>query len=301
MNRVRFPLFLQTTIKKGSSMKQTVVKMVALTLALGIAGAVIGGQSVNAQQVSDPRVADLVRSGKLRVGVGITSSLTWAVKDPRTGELRGVAVDLARALASRLGVELVPVEYRSPSRVPDGLKAAAWDVGFLGVDPSRATILDFAPPHMQIDATYLVPLGSAIRKIADADQPGVRIAAMRKSVEEIVLRRIIKRAELRSVEKIGPGLSAGFDLLRAGTVDVFAAPRPGLLKLSARLPGSRVLEDRFHATFAAMAVPKGQVGRLAYISEFIEEAKASGMVQRAIERAGLRGVQVAPAGNSTTR
>jgi polar amino acid transport system substrate-binding protein len=150
---------------------------------------------------------------------------------------------------------------------------------------------------MQVEATYLVPADSSIRNIADADQPGVRIAVARKGVEEIVLSRMIKRAELRGVETI----SAGFELLRAGNVDVLAAPRPALLQSSARLPGSRVLEDRFHATFGAMAVPKGQAGRLAYISEFIEEAKASGLVRQAIERAGVRGVQVAPAGNPSTR
>jgi hypothetical protein len=33
---------------------------------------------------------------------------------------------------------------------------------------------------------------------------------------------------------------------------------------------------------------------LAYISEFLEAAKASGLVQRAIERAGEHGMEVAP-------
>jgi polar amino acid transport system substrate-binding protein len=270
--------------------------MLALTLVLGIAVGVLEAQIANAQQVPDPRVADLVQAGRVRVGVGVVSA-HWAIKDPMTGELKGVAIDLARAFAARLGIEFVPVEYPSPSRVPDGLKVGAWDVGFLGIDPSRATVVEFAPPHMQVDATYLVPADSSIRNIADADQPGVRIAVARKGVEEIVLSRMIKRAELRGVETI----SAGFDLLRAGNVDVLAAPRPALLQSSARLPGSRVLEDRFHATFGAMAVPKGQAGRLAYISEFIEEAKASGLVQQAIERAGLRGVQVAPAGTPSTQ
>ena len=270
--------------------------MSAVTLVFGIAVGVVGPQNLYAQQAPDPRVADLVQAGRIRVGLGVVAP-HWAVKDPATGELRGVAVDLAHALAARLGIEFVPVEYPSPSRVPDGLKVGAWDVGFLGVDSSRATVVDFAPPHMQVEATYLVPADSSIRNIADADQPGVRIAVARKGVEEIVLSRTIKRAELRGVETI----SAGFDLLRAGNVDVLAAPRPALLQSSARLPGSRVLEDRFHATFGAMAVPKGQAGRLAYISEFIEEAKASGLVQRAIERAGVRGVQVAPAGNPSTQ
>jgi polar amino acid transport system substrate-binding protein len=270
--------------------------MLALNLAVGIAIALIGEQMVYAQQAIDARVADLVQSGKVRVGLGVVAP-HWAVKDAATGELRGVAVDIARAFATRLGVELVVVEYASPSRVPDGLKGGAWDVGFLGIDASRATVVDFAPPHMQVDATYLVAAESSIRTIADADRPGVRIAVARKGVEEIVLRRIIKQADLRGVESIG----AGFELLRSGNVDVLAAPRPALLLSSARLPGSRVLDDRFHSTFGAMAVPKGRAGRLAYVSEFIEEAKTSGLVQQAIERAGVRGVQVAPAGYPSTQ
>jgi len=267
----------------------------ALTLALGVAIGVVGQQNANAQ-TSDSRVADLVQAGKVRVGVGIVAP-HWAIKDPQTGELRGVAVDIARALARRLGVELVAVEYPSPPAVLGGLKDNAWDVGFLAIDPSRATVVEFSPPYLQIDATYLVPDGSSIRNVTDADQPGVRVAVTSKSVEEIVLSRSLKRAELRSVDTI----SAGFELLRTGNADVLAAPRPALLPLSSRLPGSRVLVDRFHAAFGAMAVPKGQTGRLAYIAEFIEEAKAAGLVQQAIERAGVRGVQVAPPGNPGTQ
>ena len=266
-----------------------------LTLALGVVIGVVGQQNANAQ-TSDSRVADLVRAGKLRVGVGVVAP-HWAVKDPQTGQLRGVAVDIARALARRLRVELVAVEYPSPPAVLGGLKDSAWDVGFLAIDPSRATVVDFSSPHLQIDATYLVPDGSSIRNVTDADQPGVRVAVTSKSVEEIVLSRSLKRAELRSVDTI----SAGFDLLRAKNADVLAAPRPALLPLSSRLPGSRVLADRFHAAFGAMAVPKGQTARLAYIAEFVEEAKASGLVQRAIEGANVRGVQVAPPGNPGTQ
>jgi len=143
----------------------------------------------------------------------------------------------------------------------------------------------------------LVPAGSSIRNVADADNPGVHIAVTRNSVEDFVLTRMLKQAQLVRVETI----STGFDVLRAGNAEVFAVPRPTALQFSARLPGSRVLEDRFHAVFHAIAVPKGQAGRLAYVTDFIEEAKASGLVQRAVERAGLRGVQVAPVGNPPTK
>src|SRR3989442_1723967 len=276
-------------------MSQT-TSVLALTLTLGIAAAVMGAHTSHAQQAADPRVADLVRAGKVRVGVGVVAP-HWAVKDAATGQLRGLAIDLARAVAARLGLELVPVAYPSPPSILEGLKSDAWDIGFLAIDPSRATVVDFSHPYLQIDATYLVPSGSSIRNVGDADQAGVRIAVTRKSVEEIVLSRMLKRAELRPVETI----SAGLELVRAGTAEALAAPRPALLQSLARIPESRVLEDRFHAAFAAMAVPKGLAARLAYINEFIEDAKASGVVQRAIEHLGLRGVQVVPIGNAGNR
>jgi polar amino acid transport system substrate-binding protein len=274
--------------------RRTALRLVQ-TLVLGFAVWGLGQQGVYGQQGSDPRVTDLIQAGKVRVGLGLVP--TFATKDPATGEIRGVAMELARALAARLGIDVVPVEYPSPPSVLEGLKTDAWDVGFLGIDPARLAQADFSPPYLQVDSTYLVPAGSAVRTIADTDHPGVRIAVTRNSVEDFALARMLKGAALVHVETI----SAGFDVLRAGNADVLAVPRPTALQFVTRLPDSRVLEDRFHTVFHGIAVPKGQAGRLAYVSAFIEEAKVSGLVQQAVERAGLRGVQVAPAGNPSTQ
>lgn len=245
-----------------------------------------------AQQAPDPRVADLVQAGKVRVGLGLGVP-TLAIKDPATGEVRGPALDLGRALAARIGVEFVPIEYPRPGAVMEGVRTGAWDVAFLSIDPSRAAVADLSPPYMEYDLTYMVPTGSAIRKVADADQPGARIAVERGGVGDLSLTRMLNRAQLVRVDTV----SAGLDLLRAGQAEVRAGVRPGLLEDSARLPGFRVLEDRFGVVRLGALIPRGHAARLAYISEFIEEAKASGLVQRAIERAGLQGVQVAPPGN----
>jgi len=245
-----------------------------------------------AQQAPDPRVADLVQAGKVRVGLGLGVP-TLAIKDPATGQVRGPAFDLGRALAARIGVEFVPIEYPRPGAVMEGIRTGAWDVAFLSIDPSRAAVADISSPYMEYDLTYMVPAGSAIRKVEDADQPATRIAVERGGVGDLTLTRILKRAQLLRVETV----SAGLDLLRARQADVRAGVRPGLLDDTAQLPGFRVLEDRFGVVRVAALIPKGNAGRLAYISEFIEEAKASGFVQRAIESAALRGVQVAPPGN----
>jgi polar amino acid transport system substrate-binding protein len=252
---------------------------------LAAALALLGTAPASAQQVTDSRVADLVQAGKVRVGVGLAAA-HWAIKDSATGEVRGVAVDLARALANRLGVAIVLVEYPNPPRVMDGLKDGAWDVAFLGVDPVRAALVDFSSPYLRIDANYVVPPGSPIRAAAEVDQPGVRVAVTQKSVEDVTLSGALKRAQLVRVQSTPAGLEA----IRAGEADVWAAPRPSLLQSMSRLPGSRLIDERFHATFAAIAVPKGHSGRVAFINEFIAQAKASGTVQQAIDRAGLRGV-----------
>jgi len=261
-----------------------------LALALGIGIGPTGTQTAYAQQSKDPRVADLVRTGKLRVGIGLGSP-SGAMKNPATGELRGLAVDLGRALAMRIGVDFVAIEYPRPGAILEGVQTNAWDVAFLVVDPERAKEVDFAPPHTQSDFTYLVPAGSSIHKVADADQPGIRIAVPRGDGVDLRLTRLLKKAELVRTDT----LPAAVELVRTGGAHARAGPRQAVLAESVKLPGSRVLADGFAVISSAALVPKGHAGRLAYVSEFIEEAKASGLVKKIIEDAGLRGVQVAPA------
>ena len=124
-----------------------------------------------AQQVPDPRVADLVQAGKIRVGV---HSIMYT-KDPRTGELKGastgiILLDIARALGARVGAEIVLVGHPTIPEMLTCLTSGACDIGFMGPDPSR-TGLDFSPPFLQLDYTLLVPADSSIQRIADADRP----------------------------------------------------------------------------------------------------------------------------------
>lgn len=235
----------------------------------------------------DQRVADIVSSGKLRAGIGVVAP-HWAVKNAQTGELRGLAVDLARNLAARLGVELAVVEYPSPPAVLEGLKTEAWDVGFLAYDPARAVLVDFSSPFMEIDATYIVPAASDLQNPEAVDRAGVRVGVTRNSVEDITLKKLLAHAELRQADTI-PALT---QLLGAGEIQALAAPRPALLQIASANPGLRVLGGRFSSAQGAAAVPKGKAAHLSYVNDFIRDAKASGAVRQAIERNGVRGVQV---------
>jgi len=230
----------------------------------------------------------LVPTGTLRVGL-ILSNAVLVTKDPQSGELRGVTIDLGRAIAAQLGVPFEPVGYANPAKLAESFGSDAWDIAFIAIDPARAAVVDFSPPYMEVDNSYLVPAGSRLQSVADADQPGVRIGVPEKSVPDLYLSRTLKHAEL---VRIPGGLNAALETLRADTADAYAENAHMLLGFASHLPGSRVLEGRYTVVQHGIALPKGHPAALAYIREFIEHAKASGVIRQAIERAGLRRTQV---------
>jgi len=235
--------------------KDVLMMRIALVAVFALA---LGGSGTSfAQQLPDSRVADLAQSAALRVGLGL-GSLTTAIKDPATGEVKGPALELGRALAARIGVQFVAVEYPRPGAVINGLSGNAWDISILIIDPVRAEQVDFSNPFLQSDLTYLVAAGSTIQSVADADQSGIRIAAPRGDTSDLLLNRALNRAELVRTDNI----AAAIELLRTGGVDAIALNRPSLIAQSATLPSSIVLSDGFANFYSAVAVPKGHVGGL---------------------------------------
>jgi polar amino acid transport system substrate-binding protein len=232
---------------------------------------------------------DLAPTGTLRVGINYGNPVL-ATRDPSSGLLGGVAVDLARELGRRTDLPVELVGFESAGKMVEGLQAAAWDVAFLAVDPGREEEISFTAPYIEIEGTYLVPPGSALGAIADVDHENIRVGVSSKSAYDLFLTRNLKRAQLVRA----PSPEAAFDLIVAGKVDALGGVRQHLVAHTAKLPGSRVLEGRFMAIQQALGIPKTRQVGLSYLREFIEEVKASGLVARALEKAGVQGVSIAP-------
>jgi polar amino acid transport system substrate-binding protein len=232
---------------------------------------------------------DLAPTGKLRVGINYGNPVL-ATRDPNTGQLGGVAVDLARELERRTDLPLELVGFESAGKMVEGLQAAAWDVSFLAVDPGREQEISFTAPYIEIEGTYLVPPESALGAIADVDHENVRVGVSSKSAYDLFLSRNLKHAEL--VRESSP--EAAFELIVAGKVDALGGVRQHLVAHTEKLPGSRVLEGRFMAIQQALGIPKARQAGLSYLREFIEDVKASGLVARVLEKAGVQGVSIAP-------
>jgi polar amino acid transport system substrate-binding protein len=210
------------------------------------------------------------------------------VREPGSGTLRGIAVELAQPLAVQLGMTARLIEYPAPPQVVAALRDGACDVAFLGVDPIRGKDVDFSPPLMRAEFTFLVPPGSAVGAIADADQPGTRIAVVRGHAMETALAGQVELAT--RVYAATP--DAAFELLQGGGADVLAGIRPGLMACARRFQGSAVLPDWYGANTLALAVAKGDAGGLARISAFVTAAKSTSLGRRAIVAAGLEGIDV---------
>src|SRR5438309_484992 len=94
------------------------------------------------ETISPDVLQSLAPAGNLRAGINFGNPVL-AQEDPVTGEPRGVSADLARELASRLGVPVNFVTFDTAGKVFEASKSGAWDVAFLAIDPVRAAEIEF--------------------------------------------------------------------------------------------------------------------------------------------------------------
>ncbi len=226
----------------------------------------------------------LTTTGALRAGINMGNFLLVTGRTP-AGDPDGVSPDMARAIAARLGVPLKLVPYRSPGELGDAVSDNAWDIGLIGAEPQRAEKIAFTEAYAEIEATYLVPAGSAIKSVEEVDRPGVRIAVSPRSAYGLWLDRNIKHATLVRLDTA----DLVFDRFVADGIEAMAALRPGLLEDVKRLPGARVLDGHFSVVQQAVGTQKANGAAAAFLQAFVEHARASGFVASLIARHGVEG------------
>ncbi|WP_119419169.1 transporter substrate-binding domain-containing protein [Desertibaculum subflavum] len=235
-------------------------------------------------------VAELAPTGVLRAGINLGNFLLVTGRTA-SGDPAGVAPDMAAAIAGKLGVPVKYVPYKTPGELADAGGTGAWDIGLIGAEPARAEKIAFTAAYCEIEATYLVPAGSKLSSIADVDKPGVRIAVSARSAYDLWLERNIKQATLLRAA----GLDASFDLFVNDKLDALAGLKPRLLSDVEKLPGARLLPGKFTAVQQAVGTARSNKAGAAFLSRFVEDAKASGLVAELIAKHKVVGLSVAPA------
>ena len=261
------------------------------SLGAALAGTALAGPALGQGLDTRTVIAQLAPTGTLRAGINLGNFLLVTGKSAE-GEPEGVAPDMARAIAQRLGVPLRLVPYERPGALADDAGKDKWDIGLIGAEPQRAEKIAFTPAYCQIEATYLVPPGSPITAMDQVDAAGRRIYSSTGSAFTLWLERNITKARL--VLMPGGG-DASFRKFVEEKGEVLAGLRPGLIGDAEKLPGSRILDGQFMAVQQAIGTTRANTAGAQWLTGFVEAAKRTGLVARLIEKHKVRGLSVAPA------
>jgi polar amino acid transport system substrate-binding protein len=213
-------------------------------------------------------------------------SPTSLVRMDSEDQMRGVSVDLGRALAARLGVPAKVVVYPRVAEVVAALQKGDADFTITNANAERARLLDFASPLVQLELGVLVPEGSPLQALDALDRDGIVVGVSQGSSSERALGAEFKQANLRAF----PSLAVAADALKKREIAGFATNKGVLFELVDQVPRSRVLEGSWGVEHLAPAIPKGRDAALPALNAFAETMRSNGSVQRAAARAGLRGL-----------
>jgi polar amino acid transport system substrate-binding protein len=234
--------------------------------------------------VATPQVvAELAPTGVLRAAINMGNFLLVTGK-AANGDPDGVAPDMARAIAERLGVGVAYVPYPRPNQLADAAEDGVWDIGLIGAEPQRAARIAFTDAYCEIEAAYLIPAGSRLVTMAEVDAPGVRVVSVTGAAYTLWLERNLAHATLIQT---APADAAA--RVASGEADVLAGLRPGLLGDVERVPGARILDGGFTTVQQAVGTLRTHGAGAAFLQSFVAEAKASGLVARLIGKHGVAG------------
>jgi polar amino acid transport system substrate-binding protein len=254
-----------------------------LTAAVLLLSAPASPAEAPAQSASTEEIAP---AGRLRVGFQTASPIL--AKKGLDGSVSGVAVDLGKFIAQKLDVVFVPVVYASQQTYAQSFGRDEWDI-VIGV---RSSLAHPGPDFMVADAMYVSAPGREFAGVSQIDSAGVRVGVSRDGGSDRFLSQALTSAQ---VVRVPGGVPNAVEALRSGAVDVWAANPVTLQEIQAELPGARMVPGAWTTGRYAASLPTGRSGIAQNaLAELVNEAKRTGVVQGSIDRAGFKGVHVAP-------
>lgn len=240
--------------------------------------------------ISPHTIQSFAPTGKLRASINLGNPIL-ANLDPITQQPIGVSIDLANALAQRLGVDVEFVVFDTAVKSVEAVTQEQADIGFFAIDPLRGEGISFTAAYVLIEGSYMVRMDSAIQSNDEVDRAGHRVTVGKGSAYDLYLTREIKKAEIVRA----PSSPAVVDVFVEQGLEVAAGVKQQLEADVKRIPNLRLLPGRFMVIQQAMGLPKSRGEDAAEVLRgFVEDMKASGFIQQALARHGVKGASVAP-------
>ena len=232
---------------------------------------------------------DLAPTGILRVSINTGNPILARLQGDR---VIGVSVDLGHELGVQLGLETELVVFSTAAQSVQALECGEADVGFFAIDPKRGEQIAFTSPYVLIEGAYLVRKESPITENNAVDTSGHRVVVGQGSAYDLFLSRNLKHAQIERATSSQTVVSTFIQT----NADVAAGVKQQLQADITNRTDLRLLPGHFMVIRQAMGVPKRYGDQAAsYLRQFIEDMKATGFVQTALERHQIEGASVAAA------
>lgn len=261
-----------------------ILKTCGLMLALFLAT----GASAN-----ESTMKELAPTGKLRVALVFAPSPgAFFVLKQADGAPNGVTADLAAALAKKLGLPVEYVLFPNSGLATDATEQGTVDVSFMPVDEERKKRIAFGPAYVQAESTYMVTGKTGAKTVEDVDKAGMRVIGIANTTTIRAAGRTLKNTTISPVTSVEDAVAA----MRDGKADAFALSRDTLPTYVKQVPGSLMVDGAFQKINVSIAVGKGKPAALAAVTDFLTEAKQSGLVRQVFDKHSLADAKVAPMG-----
>ena len=215
-----------------------------------------------------------------------------SLRNPKTGVLVGIDIELSAELAKDLGVKLEYVDSSFPKLIED-ISSERCDIAMFGVGvlPARAQHLRFSNPYLQSDIYGVTTRSNRqIRNWEDIDKAGVQVAVQGGTFMEPVMLAALKQAKAVIIK---PPLTREQEL-EAGRVDVFMTDYPYSRRLLDNADWARLVAPSkpFFVLPYAYPIKPGDDALLQQVNEFVARIKKDGRLDAAAKRAGLQEIVV---------
>ncbi|MDD2729087.1 ABC transporter substrate-binding protein [Malikia sp.] len=216
--------------------------------------------------------------------------ISW--RNPHTGIIQGLDIDLSQALARDLGVRLEYVDTDF-SHVLDDLEGHRCQLAMMamGITPERTGRVNFSQPYLRSDVYAITTHANrSIQGWNDIDKPGRVVVVLKGTLMEPLMQRTLQHATLRIVTRPQERERE----VESGRADVFIADYPYGKRLLMNSDWARLIapEREVQLTDYAYAVPKGDPRWLQRINQFVWQIKRDGRLVQAARAHDLLPIMV---------
>lgn len=194
------------------------------------------------------------------------------------GEIVGIDVEIARAIATEMGMDFEVEDIAFDSIIPEVTSGKA-DFGAAGITitEDRKQSVDFSEPYATATQVVIVQEGSEIQAVDDLE--GKTIGVQLGTTGDIY----VEDVEGATTERYNKGFEA-VQALSQGKIDAVVIDSEPAKVFVAENEGLKILDEAFTTEEYAICVKKGNTELLDGINAAIAELKASGELQAIVDK-----------------